>query len=400
MPWSQPVERMRELVLAIRAIWATLARGHAARLPRRVLPAHADDAVLQPRPEPLRAAEHLPGRRRPAHDRDGRRGRRRVHRAPVRDRAIAARADDSRARARRRARRADRSPTSRSRSRSWPSSPTPTSSSTRGRDAMRPRLAFYGSTPAYKVILDVHGWGDLQPELNRLSKTGDWATMSALITDEMVDAFSVQGTPDEIGADRPRALRRPRAAHLVRHQRPARPRPRRGRSSPASAAKRPRLTQRERAADRASDRARYDHVVPRDVDDPPARGFDHREPAAVALPREPGAVVLEPVALARDPARRPREVEPIATDRILTLRPRERALAEQARQPHLEPRLQRARAASAPRAAAGPRRSRPATPAQLIGRVAPAPPASSAPSAAPARTPPRAPRRRATPRSR
>jgi hypothetical protein len=64
---------------------------------------------------------------------------------------------------------------------------------------MRPRLAFYGSTPAYKVILDVHGWGELQPELNRLSKTGDWATMSSLITDEMVDAFSVQGTPDEIG---------------------------------------------------------------------------------------------------------------------------------------------------------------------------------------------------------
>jgi probable F420-dependent oxidoreductase len=68
-----------------------------------------------------------------------------------------------------------------------------------GRGAMRPRLAFYGSTPAYKVILDVHGWGDLQPELNRLSKTGDWATMSSLITDEMVDAFCVQGNPDEIG---------------------------------------------------------------------------------------------------------------------------------------------------------------------------------------------------------
>ena len=70
----------------------------------------------------------------------------------------------------------------------------------RGRDAMRPRLAFYGSTPAYRVILDVHGWGGLQPELNRLSKTGDWAAMSALITDEMVDAFSVQGTPDTVGA--------------------------------------------------------------------------------------------------------------------------------------------------------------------------------------------------------
>jgi probable F420-dependent oxidoreductase len=69
----------------------------------------------------------------------------------------------------------------------------------KGRDAIRPRLAFYGSTPAYKVILDVHGWGDLQPELNRLSKTGDWATMSSIITDDMVDAFCVEGTPDQIG---------------------------------------------------------------------------------------------------------------------------------------------------------------------------------------------------------
>ena len=51
----------------------------------------------------------------------------------------------------------------------------------RGRNMMRPRLAFYGSTPAYKVILDVHGWGDLQPELNRLSKQGAWAEMTRII---------------------------------------------------------------------------------------------------------------------------------------------------------------------------------------------------------------------------
>jgi len=69
----------------------------------------------------------------------------------------------------------------------------------RGRDAMRPRLAFYGSTPAYKVVLDAHGWGELQPELNRLSKTGDWATMASMITDEIVDTFVVSGTPEEIG---------------------------------------------------------------------------------------------------------------------------------------------------------------------------------------------------------
>ena len=52
---------------------------------------------------------------------------------------------------------------------------------------MRNLLAFYGSTPAYKPVLDVHGWGDVQPELNRLSKQGDWATMAALYPD--VDTY-------------------------------------------------------------------------------------------------------------------------------------------------------------------------------------------------------------------
>jgi len=69
----------------------------------------------------------------------------------------------------------------------------------RGRDAIRQRLAFYGSTPAYKIVLDAHGWGDLQPELNRLSKTGDWATMASLITDDIVDTFATSGTPEQIG---------------------------------------------------------------------------------------------------------------------------------------------------------------------------------------------------------
>jgi hypothetical protein len=69
-----------------------------------------------------------------------------------------------------------------------------------GRNAMRPRLAFYGSTPAYKVVLEAHGWGDLQEELNRLSKVGDWGTMSAMITDEIVDTFVTSGTTDTIAS--------------------------------------------------------------------------------------------------------------------------------------------------------------------------------------------------------
>jgi probable F420-dependent oxidoreductase len=68
-----------------------------------------------------------------------------------------------------------------------------------GRDAMRARLAFYGSTPAYKIVLDAHGWGDLQPELNRITKSGDWKTMGSLITDEIVDTFVVSGAPEQIG---------------------------------------------------------------------------------------------------------------------------------------------------------------------------------------------------------
>jgi probable F420-dependent oxidoreductase len=70
----------------------------------------------------------------------------------------------------------------------------------RGREAMRPRLAFYGSTPAYKIVLETHGWGDLQGELNRLSKTGDWQTMNSLITDDIVDEFVAQAAPDEFAS--------------------------------------------------------------------------------------------------------------------------------------------------------------------------------------------------------
>ena len=66
---------------------------------------------------------------------------------------------------------------------------------------VRNLLAFYGSTPAYKPVLDVHGWGDVQPELNRLSKQGDWATMGTLITDEMIDTIAVHGTPDQVAEE-------------------------------------------------------------------------------------------------------------------------------------------------------------------------------------------------------
>jgi probable F420-dependent oxidoreductase len=67
--------------------------------------------------------------------------------------------------------------------------------------AVRNLVAFYGSTPAYRPVLDVEGWGELQPELNALSKRGDWAGMGGLVTDEMVRTIAVHGTPTECAAE-------------------------------------------------------------------------------------------------------------------------------------------------------------------------------------------------------
>ncbi|HWU20286.1 MAG TPA: TIGR03617 family F420-dependent LLM class oxidoreductase [Nocardioides sp.] len=66
---------------------------------------------------------------------------------------------------------------------------------------VRGLLAFYGSTPAYLPVLEAEGWGDLQPELNRLSKTGDVPSMLTLVTDAMVRTIAVAGTPEECAAE-------------------------------------------------------------------------------------------------------------------------------------------------------------------------------------------------------
>jgi probable F420-dependent oxidoreductase len=66
------------------------------------------------------------------------------------------------------------------------------------RRAVKGQIAFYASTPAYRPVLELHGWGALQQELNRLSKAGEWERMGELIDDEVLDAFAVSGTPDQI----------------------------------------------------------------------------------------------------------------------------------------------------------------------------------------------------------
>jgi alkanesulfonate monooxygenase SsuD/methylene tetrahydromethanopterin reductase-like flavin-dependent oxidoreductase (luciferase family) len=59
-------------------------------------------------------------------------------------------------------------------------------------------LGFYGSTPAYRPPMDAVGMGELQPELNRLSKAGEWQAMGELIDEDFINAFAVCGEPQTI----------------------------------------------------------------------------------------------------------------------------------------------------------------------------------------------------------
>jgi|SRR4051812_39426443 probable F420-dependent oxidoreductase len=64
--------------------------------------------------------------------------------------------------------------------------------------SVKDQLAFYGSTPAYAPVLTLHGYEALHRDLNRLSKEGRWAEMGALIPDDLVEQIAVTGVRREI----------------------------------------------------------------------------------------------------------------------------------------------------------------------------------------------------------
>jgi probable F420-dependent oxidoreductase len=199
MPWSRPAARMREMVLAIRAIWASWQDGTPLRFegeiyrhtlmtpfftpepnafgPARVFLAGVGPAMTEVAGEvadgflvhPFSSPEFL-----------------REHTIPGLERGLATSGRT----------RADIEI-------SWPvmvvTGPTE-ADITAAASVTRAQLAFYGSTPAYKVVLDAHGWGDLQPELNRLSKEGRWDIMATLIDDEMLNTFAVVAPPGEVAS--------------------------------------------------------------------------------------------------------------------------------------------------------------------------------------------------------
>ncbi len=68
------------------------------------------------------------------------------------------------------------------------------------RSAVCKQIAFYGSTPAYRPVLESVGFGELQPQLNRLSKAGQWDEMGRQIEDDLLEAIAIVGEPHEIAA--------------------------------------------------------------------------------------------------------------------------------------------------------------------------------------------------------
>ncbi|WP_101760464.1 TIGR03617 family F420-dependent LLM class oxidoreductase [Oceanicoccus sp. KOV_DT_Chl] len=66
--------------------------------------------------------------------------------------------------------------------------------------AMRGLLAFYGSTPAYRPPMEAVGYGDLQLELNKMTKQGRWDELADLIDDDFLNHFAVCAEPKDVAA--------------------------------------------------------------------------------------------------------------------------------------------------------------------------------------------------------
>ncbi|WP_119696454.1 TIGR03617 family F420-dependent LLM class oxidoreductase [Microbacterium halotolerans] len=65
-------------------------------------------------------------------------------------------------------------------------------------ETVRQQIAFYASTPAYRPVMERHGWEDAADRLHAASRRGEWGEMAASITDDMLDAFCVSGAPGDI----------------------------------------------------------------------------------------------------------------------------------------------------------------------------------------------------------
>lgn len=69
---------------------------------------------------------------------------------------------------------------------------------TKAREWVRRRIAFYASTRTYLPVLEHHGWEGINPELRKLIAQERWDELPGLVSDEMLDTFCISGTYDHI----------------------------------------------------------------------------------------------------------------------------------------------------------------------------------------------------------
>jgi probable F420-dependent oxidoreductase len=200
MPWSSPAARMRELVLAIRAIWATWQDGRPLRFDGE----HYTHTLMTPffDPGPLEGAAPLVWL--------GGVG-------PLMTQVAGEVADGFMVHpfcTERSLREVTRPALERGRARpgavatpiqvSLPvmiATGSDEASLAAATDAVRAQIAFYGSTPAYRVVLDVHGWGDLQTVLRDLTRAGDWAAMAEVVHDDLLHAVAIVAEPGDVAPE-------------------------------------------------------------------------------------------------------------------------------------------------------------------------------------------------------
>lgn len=194
VPWSRPAARMREYVLGLRAIWASWATGEPLDFrgeftthtlmpptfrPRRqehgappVWLAAVRERMLEVAGEvadgvlihPLQTDAFVRQVVRPALDRGAERAGRPAGSCAIAVAQLVAPDEEQREQGRR-------------------------------------RVAFYASTPGYRQVLDLHGWGALGERLHLLSREGAWDRMAAEVPDEVLDAIVLSGEPTAIAAD-------------------------------------------------------------------------------------------------------------------------------------------------------------------------------------------------------
>lgn len=200
MPWSHPAPRMRELILAIRAIWKTWETGEPLAFRGEFYTHTLMTPFFNPGPNPhgnpkilLAAVGELMtevagevGDGFLVHGFSTERYLREVS-LPALERG-AAKADKTRA----------------DLTVSYPGfvvTGPDEQSMTAAAKGVREQIAFYASTPAYRPVLELHGWGHLQPELNTLSKRGEWVQMGELIDDDILNAFAVVAPLDKVAGE-------------------------------------------------------------------------------------------------------------------------------------------------------------------------------------------------------